>query len=1510
MKTRTLSKISMKCIAVLLCAVAALVVFLPLMDAQAYQIKRAVRGTTSMGSTAEVLTLDISGALGGVGLDLSKSFLIVTFSAASNDRRDIDIRALIDDPTHILFSRRTSGIVVNIDYMVVEFASGVNVYTGVTTIAELVTSKVVTLPQSVDLTKSFPLLNWSSYNTNNSVDEANIFSARLSAANQVTITRKQGPNAYNNDISYQIVEFDRDVFVQKGTSTIAAAATTATVNLNSAPTYYPIDPAKSFLVFSKAPGANVNGDEEQYATRGEITDANTLTFTRQGTSDTVEIEWYAVEMKNEAFSKRGTQAMGVGTSSATPSLAPDSVALERSLAFISLSTTAATGTADYDEIYCRGQISAANQLTLTRNPATADIPINIAWFVTEFPLLDIATPVGSVSDTDYTGATKWSIAGNGLIEWYYSDGMKTGGLGTGGVHRIKIEVSVDGGTTWLQVPGATALDVDTGTPDNFSSWTWTNIPASISGTNLLTKYGTAPKSSVKIKISDIEAGMGTRNFDISNNYFIINPTLTLNQPPNTWKIGEQKNITWASTGDLTGKTLTIALATDGTNFDHTVASGVNATTTSYAWTIPSSTTSLKNTIGTTNILKLTYDDDPLPPQTTVVSSSTAFTLKGQIYSVSPTTAVTWLLGEVRSITWSKKGYFGAGLTDGTVDLYYSSNSGLSYDPTPIATGVAAGTDAGGGSYNWTIPNNLATSNPTSKIKVVQSNDSSVLGESTAFNMLSSVTVDAPLGGEIWRYGESKTVKWTPHGNLGTVVIKYKIGAGAWNYLTGAGPTDNLAGGSPEVQQSFTWLIGNPLGSGQQVTVRVAKNGAEDTVYDDANAPIYLKGTINITEPHLNELVQVTEPSANNTKSINWVVNGSISGTAHISLSSDNGATWPTVLTTGTVNITAGTYLWTVAEAHVNVNKAKVSLDGDTDATNGTSGQSAAFKTVNYLKLDYPNSTGLTFNVGDVVFIKWTPKPANFGTVDLRYDTNSGIGGYIGVIANAVASNNVPGGETLIGYKWTIPDVAGIVGDKVRVKVFQTGKETEVFSAGDFDFTIKGTLALTGDANGGAVTWLVGQNKSITWNVTGALGTVDILYSTDGGLNYTNTIVTGTPAGSGTGSYLWAIPSNVIASDRNTTIKLKVQTADGGTSAVSANNLTIQAQIVLIQPNGGQTLYVDNPDDGTDNYQISWTTYGQVPQVKLYYDNNSGLGADGIGGNADDYQGLIAGGAAISNLEGYSWSVPNAIGTKLRVKVASSVSSTNVYVNSASDFTIKGKIILSTPTAADTGANAWKINSATLPSSHLIQWKNCGDLGTVNIYYSDNGGTQYVLVTTATGASGNQNYSWQPPATWGTPTARNTIGVDNKIKITAASDEANVFAESANFELKGQLSITVPGGGEVYYIGGAQIPIAWEYAGELGNMDIFFSSDNGTTFGTALATIDVAYVQPYNLAVPNQPTIQGKIKLEQVSDRTYVKSVSPAPFAIKGAVNLTDPDGGETWLVSSSHSFTWSITVAI
>ncbi|MCM8780829.1 MAG: hypothetical protein NC908_02765, partial [Candidatus Omnitrophica bacterium] len=1540
------------------------VLFIP-PEVEAYQVRRVIKGSYTFSSGREADTVSIPGT-DVDDLDVDRSVLFITKSVNATNRVRADFLAMIDDPTHLLFSRRSStGTTVNIEYTIVEFSSGVKVYSGMTTVPETINNKSITLPEKVHAYKSFPLITC---RPNTDGDTQNLFMAELTNIDEqnktktLTVSRYNSGSGYNTDVAYQIVAFDEteaDMEVQKGTirinNSVQNDATykestdngqSVTVDLTGfGSTFHSVDASKSFLVFTLM---TASGDERYYGVDGYITDNNTLTFTRNvatGTTTSVTVTWCLVEFKNQVWTQKNRTNIGTALSYG---LSFTSVYDNRSIGLISVS--GANDNTDLDEISFRLNFSVAgtpamsSSMTVTKE--TADSPrasSTISWFVTEFPPLNITYPNG--------GEPAFRVSDSLTITWEHAKELESGGTHADGSVKVKLLLDKNSGKGTNGIPGDSddyPLVIATGLSAKADSYT---LPSGIPPT--LDPEGVSiigNKLRIRIQCEEVYT---TRNYDDSNGDFEIKGKIIVDSPDssinenNPWKVSETAQIKWTPKGNLsdfgTGKVAVEFSPDNGSHWyviDNNVNAGNHNSQQNYNWNIPSDVDisgTKYNTIGSDNLIRITHNDD-----SAVSGTSPAFYIKGKIISVdTPASNVIWLLGEQKTITWQKRGHFRlqnqTDIDDGTVDIYYSSN-GETYGVLPIASSVPAGTDAAGGSYDWFIPIDTTVSNPVSQIKVQQSNDDKVFAESADFYIKPSVTLNAPGGGEVWKYGESQQVKWTPNGAFDYVVIKYKIGSGSWNYIPGAGPSDNLPAGQPGQQQTKEWLIGNPLGYNQDgsvapVTLRVARKddpgtpgvNEEETVYADCPTPIYLKANITVSEPHTDEVVKVTNATENNKKRIQWSVNGNIpSGKVHISLSEDTGGSWPTVITSGTVDISQGYFDWTVLPDHIDTDKVKVSLDEDTHPTTGTSGISATFKTVPYLKLTNP-STSSTYTIAETIYFKWTPDPQNFGQVELKYDTNEGLGGYTGSITpSPISSNNIPEGETEIGYKWTIPNDTP-TGSKIRFKVYDVSRSADLYSETNFNSTIKGTLTLTGEANGeGSPVWLIGENKSITWTVYGNMTDCKIMYAKNG-VDFNDTVVASTPCGSGgSGSYLWEpIPNNVIDNlDKNNSIKFKVMTVDGSTvSQPSANPITIKKQykdVAIASP----TLYVGDKGPATN---ITWVTKGNtVTQVKLSYDTNSGLGG---------YTNDIEGGAPLSDLGAYEWEVPDAIGDKIRVRVKSSAYPTEIYGDTPVDYTIKGKIIPTAPAiAGSTGPTVTLVVGNPVPGG--IQYIKKGSIGNLKIEYIHSGNV--MEITPQGGTDQPTSFSWTVPDK--DSNNQNVIDVggstNSKFRFTSLGT-LPVTAETVNFQIRGEIYDLEVENEPILYINETRY-IRFKTRGDVGNVRIRLDTNEGKGPDGNPNSGDEYQIQvsgpggsgesvastpngttTWNWTVPDLPTTKARIRVESIDNpanltngmATYVASASN--LRIRGTYTVTTPNGDpdpaftQKWKVNSTQNIDWT-----
>lgn len=150
--------------------------------------------------------------------------------------------------------------------------------------------------------------------------------------------------------------------------------------------------------------------------------------------------------------------------------------------------------------------------------------------------------------------------------------------------------------------------------------------------------------------------------------------------------------------------------------------------------------------------------------------------------------------------------------------------------------------------------------------------------------------------------------------------------------------------------------------------------------------------------------------------------------------------------------------------------------------------------------------------------------------------------YVGDSSPVDDGSATPGNTVYTG--WT--ELAGAKADSaIFLNAAQWATRRGVVLPGD----VTAPVVTVTSPNGGEA-WKAGSTHAITWTATDAVGVVavDIAYSTDGGVNFTNTIATSI---TNTGSYNWAVPNTP-----GTTFRMRVTARDAafnsGSDASDAN----------------------------------------------------------------------------------------------------------------------------------------------------------------------------------------------------------------------------------------------------------------------------------------------------------------------------------------------------------------------
>jgi len=1101
----------------------------------------------------------------------------------------------------------------------------------------------------------------------------------------------------------------------------------------------------------------------------------------------------------------------------------------------------------------------------------------------------------------------WEVGKAGNVEWGT----------TGTVSTVTISLSRNNGGSW------TSIATDETNDGKFDTWI----------------VDTPLTADAKIKIEG--AGL-TAIAPAAPNKFNIIGSINVNQPAN-WKVGNNCSVSWTTVGTFNNVDVWLSRNNGAVGSWVLIGPGIANTGSFSGWQV---LPPLSNNLA---LVKVQSTDAGTSSIYGVCAAN--FSIQASINVVKPDANTDfWEIGTDQYIVWTYDGSFG------NVNIELSRNNGapgswsnLNTQAIPVNNQPEGNLFSGASYWKWTPVSAPATIGKLGLIRIKSDSypNDIVSSNSPTFEVRQSIIVDVPTGtGIVWKTRESRDIEYTLlGGSVTTIDILYDKGAGPVAITPGAGV---LVSAYPD---SYPWSSIPDAAIGESVKIRVRDHARPTAVYGDSINPFKIKAVVQVSGISLNELVQVTDPSPgeNNIKNITWSVLGSASGNVDIKLLKQG--SWTDLsINTIDINSTQG-YPWTVLAANVDGTQLKVGLHGDDDPDTGTAGVTPVFKVVPYLKLTYPPTTGVVsgspFNVFDHIYIKWIPNPADLGQVTLAYDTNDGLGAdglpgtddYNNDIIT-VASNHKHNG-TDIGEDWQIPDATGIVSDKIRIKVYKVGKKDEVFSTST-KFTVKGTIVITGEANGDLVgeppaqpVWKIGQAPSpvITWTVVGDIGDVSINY--DLGDQTFGGVVIGSTSSSPP-QYSWPIPADVLGNtsadaDWNNQVKFRISSINpAGITADSASPITIRKQYVNVKVPLSD-LYVG--DNETAKSNITWTTKGNVTKdVTIRYDTN----------NEGNFTGIVVPDASpISDAAGKLWDVPAAaMGSNVRVRVRSISYPQYVYGDSGY-FTVWGKIVPG-PMPLANGSSILKVNNA-LPN---ITYSKYGSIGNMKIEYIHQGAENpntTLIVPNTDYPNGATTTSFPWTMIHKDSNNENVIDIggvsptkNSKFKFTSLGTQppGSVNAE-VEFRVKGEIYEVKPTGGFVSV--GQTKAIEWKTRGDVAPVCIKLDLDNAGTYAHDVIAPDgqttgesVGYSASYIydsdtgigtgtwqwkvLPTPDLTTKTARIRVESLAnpesltDGMDTYGVSSASFEIKGSIDsITSPTAAPPyWKVGETgHSIAWT-----
>ncbi len=242
-------------------------------------------------------------------LDPTRSFVVSGAQFDTTTSGFAEVTGQISSATELAFTRTTGAgaPAIPVQYYVAEFASGVEVQRGSTTMTS--TSINVPLPASASQATSFPIINYR--NTGTTFGDDDFVRASLTGSNVLSLDI--GLASTDGVVEWQVVTF-AGATVQSGDVSLASTQTQATATLSHA-----VSPSTTWLFLSNEV-TNSTGTTAELLVSGRITSSTELTFTRAGAGAVNEVTWYDVTFGNGTTVQSATATLGYPVTTATETL--------------------------------------------------------------------------------------------------------------------------------------------------------------------------------------------------------------------------------------------------------------------------------------------------------------------------------------------------------------------------------------------------------------------------------------------------------------------------------------------------------------------------------------------------------------------------------------------------------------------------------------------------------------------------------------------------------------------------------------------------------------------------------------------------------------------------------------------------------------------------------------------------------------------------------------------------------------------------------------------------------------------------------------------------------------------------------------------------------------------------------------------------------------------------------------------------------------------------------------
>jgi hypothetical protein len=200
----------------------------------------------------------------------------------------------------------------------------------------------------------------------------------------------------------------------------------------------------------------------------------------------------------------------------------------------------------------------------------------------------------------------------------------------------------------------------------------------------------------------------------------------------------------------------------------------------------------------------------------------------------------------------------------------------------------------------------------------------------------------------------------------------------------------------------------------------------------------------------------------------------------------------------------------------------------------------------------------------------------------------------------------------------------------------------------------------------------------------------------------------------------------------------------------------------------------------------------------------------------------------------------------------------------------------------------------------INWTVAGNMSKVEIRFSyDNGVSWKDLALNEDAVNG----TWD----WVIATDENVTN-QGKINITDKGNANTYDLSTGCFSVKGNLTLATPSdtGIIMTYTGGNTYNITWTMNGTIPTVQLLYSVNNGGDNYPNLISNETGSNLTYEWTVPDAIGYDLAVKIRDLNDDT-INDTSNNPFAIKGSMLVTYPNGGEDWVRGTADYVNWTPT---